>query len=82
MLNRAPHANLTDQGDDVARWRRRCLERAGFDARLARALAHDRRYDLHAALDLVDRGCPPGLAARILAPFDEPLPDGHGPGRS
>jgi hypothetical protein len=35
---------------------------------LAEALAHDRRIDLHAMLELVDRGCPPILAARILAP--------------
>jgi hypothetical protein len=27
--------------------------------------------DLHALLDLVDKGCPPQLAARILAPLDE-----------
>jgi hypothetical protein len=26
--------------------------------------------DLHALLGLVDRGCPPDLAARILAPLD------------
>jgi hypothetical protein len=55
---------------DVVAWRRRRLERAGFPAALARSLAADRRTDLHALLDLVDRGCPPGLAARILAPVD------------
>jgi hypothetical protein len=38
---------------------------------LARRLADDRRYDLHALLELVDRGCPPALAVRILAPIDE-----------
>jgi hypothetical protein len=26
--------------------------------------------DLHALLELVDRGCPPALAARILAPLE------------
>jgi hypothetical protein len=26
--------------------------------------------DIHALLELVDRGCPPHLAARILAPLD------------
>ena len=26
--------------------------------------------DLHAMIELVERGCPPDLAARILAPFD------------
>jgi hypothetical protein len=34
-------------------------------------VAVDNRYDLHALLELVDRGCPPALAARILAPLDE-----------
>jgi hypothetical protein len=48
------------------------LERAGFTAPLAEALANDRRIDLHALLELVDRGCPPQLAARILAPLDDP----------
>jgi hypothetical protein len=27
--------------------------------------------DLHALLDFVDKGCPPQLAARILAPLEE-----------
>jgi hypothetical protein len=26
--------------------------------------------DLHAMIELLERGCPPRLAARILAPFD------------
>jgi hypothetical protein len=26
--------------------------------------------DVHALLELVDRGCPPVLAARIMAPLD------------
>jgi hypothetical protein len=33
-------------------------------------LARDPRTDLHALLELVDRGCRPELAARILAPLD------------
>jgi hypothetical protein len=56
---------------DLVAWRYRRLEQAGFDAELAQVLAGDRRYDLHAALELVDRGCPPQFAARILAPLDE-----------
>jgi hypothetical protein len=27
--------------------------------------------DLHAMIELVERGCPPELAARIVAPFDD-----------
>jgi hypothetical protein len=53
-------------------WRRRRLERAGFDTALADALARDRRVDLHAVLELIDRGCPPELASRIVAPIDDP----------
>jgi predicted transglutaminase-like cysteine proteinase len=53
-------------------WRRRRLEAAGFPADLAAALARDHRTDLHAVLGLVDRGCPPALAVRILAPLESP----------
>ena len=51
-------------------WRRRRLLDAGFPPDLADDLAGDRRVDLHELLQLVERGCPPGLAARILAPVD------------
>lgn len=50
------------------------LREAGFGATTARRLACDDRYDLHALLELVDRGCPPQLAARILAPLEGPAP--------
>jgi hypothetical protein len=56
--------------DDVAAWREERLLAAGFDARLASDFAHERAVDLHRLLELVDRGCPPHLAARILAPLD------------
>ena len=55
-------------------WRRSRLRHAGFDARLAGELAVDMRYDIHSVLDLVDRGCPPRLAARICAPLDLDTP--------
>ena len=54
---------------DVQRWRRHVLRQAGFGDALARQLAGDGRIDLHDLLKLVDRGCPPDLAARILAPL-------------
>ena len=56
---------------DVIAWRRCRLVEAGFPPGLATRLASTRRIDLHALLQLVDRGCPPELAARILAPVDE-----------
>jgi hypothetical protein len=54
---------------DVVEWRTCRLLEHGFPAALAARLARD-PVDLHALLELVDRGCPPELAARILAPRD------------
>jgi hypothetical protein len=54
---------------DVRDWRRHVLQQAGFDHTLARELAADGGVDLHDVLKLVDRGCPPDLAARIVAPL-------------
>lgn len=51
-------------------WRRRQLTNAGFSLSQASALARDSRTNLHALIDLVDHGCPPELAARILAPIE------------
>ncbi len=67
----SPHASQSplEQDDRFASWRERTLAAAGFDDGLARRLAGERAVDLHALLELVDRGCPPRLAARILAPL-------------
>jgi hypothetical protein len=56
---------------EIVSWRRRQLVQAGLSGRLARRLADDPAYDLHALIELVERGCPPVLAVRILAPLDE-----------
>jgi len=53
---------------DVLTWRRQVLQQAGCEPGLARELAADGDFDLHDLLNLIDRGCPPHLAARILAP--------------
>ncbi len=58
---------------DVTVWRRCRLLEAGFAEDLASRLAVTPAVDVHALLQLVDRGCPPKLAARILAPLG-PLP--------
>jgi len=55
----------------VARWRREQLMDSGFAPALAATVSENRQYDLHALIELVERGCPPELAARILAPMDE-----------
>ena len=52
-------------------WRRRQLEQAGFSAPLATLVARDSRYDLHGLLELLEHGCSPELAVRILAPLEE-----------
>ncbi len=56
---------------DVEAWRLRRLVDAGFPLPLALDLAATPGVDLHALLALLDRGCPPELAARILAPLDD-----------
>lgn len=57
-------------GVALGEWRRRRLVAAGFEACLAAELVAEPAVDLHELLLLVDRGCPPVLAARILAPLD------------
>jgi hypothetical protein len=57
---------------DLVAWRADRLRRAGFAGASARRLAADPARDLHALIDLVERGCPPPLAVRILAPLDDP----------
>ena len=53
----------------VRQWRERTLVSAGFDDAVAARLAGEPEVDLHALLELVDRGCPPHLASRIFAPL-------------
>ena len=47
-------------------WRFDALCRCGFDLDAAAVLAANVEVDLHRAVELVGRGCPPELAARIL----------------
>ena len=61
-----PATPTSTLSDEVVRWRLQRLTGAGFDPELAAALARERDVDLHVLLDLVDRGCPPALAARIM----------------
>lgn len=52
-------------------WRREQLVEAGLSLPLAARVASDPRYDLHALIELTERGCDPELAVRILAPLEE-----------
>jgi len=58
-------------GSDVVCWRRDRLLETGFSLPLAARLVRDPRYDLHALIELVERGCSPALAMTILEPLDE-----------
>ena len=62
---------LRPESGSLVAWRTQRLLMAGFEHQLAGSLAADGAVDLHALLELVDRGCPPELADRILAPLDE-----------
>jgi hypothetical protein len=54
------------EAERVERWRAEELERAGYASDTAHILAVRGDIDLHAAVALVERGCPPDLAAEIL----------------
>jgi hypothetical protein len=56
---------------EVTRWRCEQLTEVGFAPPAAARLAEDPRYDLHALIELVERGCRPELAVRILAPLED-----------
>jgi hypothetical protein len=71
MIESAHKRPRDSEAKAIVAWRRQRLAAAGFDTPTAAALARNPSVDLHALLDLVDRGCPPGLAARILAPLEE-----------
>ena len=54
------------EAERVERWRADELERAGFAPDTAVILAGRSDVDLHAAVALIERGCPPELAGEIL----------------
>jgi hypothetical protein len=54
------------EAERVERWRAEALEKVGYDLASALELAARSDVDLHRAIDLVESGCPPELALRIL----------------
>jgi hypothetical protein len=50
----------------VTTWRIEQLLAAGYDGDAALVLALDRDVDLHLAVSLLERGCPPDTALQIL----------------
>jgi hypothetical protein len=57
--------DLTEM-ERIERWRAEELERAGYEPRAAGRLAVRHDVDLHTAVELLQRGCPPQLALQIL----------------
>ena len=55
-----------DEAAEVLAWRFDALCRSGYDLDAAAVLAANVEVDLHQAVELVSRGCPPDVAARIL----------------
>jgi len=54
------------ESERVVAWRAERLTRAGYEPEVARELAARADVDLHLAIELVERGCDPETAARIL----------------
>jgi hypothetical protein len=54
------------ESERIERWRVEELARAGYDADDAVELASRSYVDLHLAIELLERGCPPRIALRIL----------------
>jgi hypothetical protein len=59
-------ADVVMESDPVRRWRLYELIRAGYQATDALILSQRPEIDLHRAVELLERGCPPETALRIL----------------
>jgi hypothetical protein len=57
---------IESEHERVTRWRAEALERAGYDADSAAEVAARADIDLHRAIGLLEQGCSPELALRIL----------------
>jgi hypothetical protein len=57
---------LETENQRIERWRLEELIRAGYSVPTAELLAAANEVDLHLATELLQRGCKPELAVRIL----------------
>jgi len=55
----------------VVNWRRLEMIHCGFPRSLAARVARDEQYDLHQLIELVEQGCSPDLAVRVLSPVED-----------
>ena len=71
--------------DEVVRWRCEQLVASGFAHALAANIAQNAHYDLHALIELVERGCEPsslsGSSRRSRQTRHERIERGYGAGR-
>ena len=58
--------HVESETERIERWRAEELERAGYTPSEAAELASRIDVDLHLAVELLGRGCPPETALRIL----------------
>ena len=65
-MDTAAYEIVETESERVERWRTAELMRVGFAGDDAVVLAARMDVDLHEAIELVLRGCPPELAVRIL----------------
>ena len=57
---------IETEAERIERWRYEALLRAGYEPSAARRIAERQDVDLHNAVELLERGCSPELAAAIL----------------
>jgi hypothetical protein len=57
---------IETEAERIERWRYEALLRAGYEPSAARRIAERQDVDLHHAVELLERGCSPELAAAIL----------------
>ena len=60
------HVLEDTEQQQIELWRTEDLERAGYSHRAAGRLAARQDVDLHLAIRLLERGCAPELALKIL----------------
>jgi hypothetical protein len=65
MTTAEPTVRPTEQ-EQVEAWRAEALERAGYPEAAAAEIAMRHDVDLHRAVELLEQGCSPELALKIL----------------
>jgi hypothetical protein len=60
------HVQEETESERIERWRMEELERAGYPIESAICLAASPEVDLHFAVGLLEHGCEPELAVKIL----------------